>query len=130
MKRDLLGIHPVSLNLYQLLVGALWLLGMSLVAGESWRLEDSGLRPWLGVLYLAGVASALAFSLYYWLLRRISAVAVSSMVFINPLVAVAFDRLIYGTAVGLNVVVGMLLVFAGVFLCLPVPPAGSWRERS
>lgn len=130
VKRDLLGIHPVSLNLYQLLVGALWLLGMSLVAGESWRLEDSGLRPWLGVLYLAGVASALAFSLYYWLLRRISAVAVSSMVFINPLVAVAFDRLIYGTAVGLNVVVGMLLVFAGVFLCLPVHPAGSWRERS
>jgi drug/metabolite transporter (DMT)-like permease len=119
VKRDLLGIHPVSLNLYQLLVGALWLLGTSLAAGEVWLPQGAGLRPWLGVLYLAGIASALAFSLYYWLLRRVSAVAVSTMVFVNPLVAVAFDGLIYGTAVGFNVILGMLLVFTGVFLCRP-----------
>ncbi len=119
VKRDLLGIHPVSLNLHQLLVGSMSLVATSLAAGESWSPAAAGWRPWLGVVYLAGVASALAFSLYYWLLRRISAVAVSTMVFVNPLVAVAFDWLIYGTAIGLNVMVGMLLVFAGVLLCRP-----------
>lgn len=118
VKKSLMGIHPVALNLHQLVTGTFCLLVMSAVAGESWTV-DPGPRAWFGLIYLAGIASALAFSLYYWLLRRVSAVAVSSMVFVNPLVALVADRLVFGTPVGVPVILGMLLVFAGVLLCRP-----------
>jgi len=115
IKWRLSHLHPVSLTLWQMILGSVGLLACGLALGE-WRTVTWTPRSVLGILYLGIVASALAFTLYYWLLQRVPAVAVSCMIFVNPVVALLGDHWIYGSEVTSRMVLGMLLIFAGIGL--------------
>lgn len=116
VKRDLLHIHPVPLNFCQLTIGSGFLLVLSLAFGETWRFPVEP-RPLFGLLYLALIASALAFTLYYWLLKRSSAVSVSTMVFVNPIVALVADWAVFGSAITWLAWGGVSLVLTGILVC-------------
>jgi drug/metabolite transporter (DMT)-like permease len=115
IKRHLMGMHPAVITLAQLLVGSALLLVLAVVSGEGGRIEVTG-RALAGILYLGIVASALAFTLYYWLLGRGSAITVSTMIFITPVVALYGDWLVYAEPIRERVILGMGLIFAGIGL--------------
>jgi drug/metabolite transporter (DMT)-like permease len=72
----------------------------------------------LAVLYLALVGSAVSFTLYFWLLARLPATALSLINYIIPVVAVAVGTLWLHEPLTARIVAGAALVIAGVALAL------------
>jgi drug/metabolite transporter (DMT)-like permease len=112
-KKHLTGIHPGSLALNQTALGSALLILVALFRGELGE-ATWGTNALMGLAYLAVIASALAFTLFYWLLQRMSAVTLALMIFILPIVAVICEWFVYGEIITATTVVGMVLIFLGI----------------
>ncbi len=115
VKKYLTGIHAVSLSLHQMIWGAASLFLFGVVAGELPNIHFQT-RSFLAVLYLGAVGSALAFVLYYWLLRRIGAISLSFVIYVTPVIAIIVDWLYFGQLVSLRTIGGLILIFLGITL--------------
>ncbi len=71
---------------------------------------------WLSVLYLATIGSALAFTLYMYALKHLSATVSSLYTYINPVVAVLLGWLLLGETLTPFVMGGMGITIVGVWL--------------
>jgi drug/metabolite transporter (DMT)-like permease len=115
VKKHLSHISTAPLTLHQMFWGLLSLFIISLAFGETanininWQVASA-------VLYLGAVGSAVAFVLYYWLLKKISAITLSFIIYITPVVAIFADWLIFDEKIALKTFMGMLLIFCGVAL--------------
>ena len=83
------------------------------------------LRPtyWLGLLYLSLVASALAFWLYYRIIRAIGAAKAAYSSVLIPIVAMAISTLAEGYRWAALAIAGGLLVLGGLIVALGAPRA-------
>lgn len=111
------GVHPLSISAMPMLFGTL------LMVPVAWTTERDmairwGARPILAVLYLALVGSALAFTLYYWLLRRLPASRLALINYATPVVAVLVGTLFLGEPFTARIAIGALLVVSGVALAM------------
>lgn len=115
IRRDLGGIAPLALTAWTLVAGAvvvpLYALGFE--STEALRISGRGLAT---VLYLSIVASGLAFAVYYKLLASISALTMSLIAFITPIIALVLGALFDREELTLRTEVGIALVLLGVFL--------------
>ena len=73
---------------------------------------------WLALLYLALVASVVAFWLNYWLLRRMDTSAMLLMGVAEVPIAVALGAIVFGERLPPGTVVGAICVLVGVFSAL------------
>ncbi len=110
-----LEIGPVAFNAVMMLLGGSWLLLAGLATGElpRWEWHPGGL---VAMLYLALFGSALAYTAYSWLLKRVPADRVGTFAYVNPAVATALGWAILGESLGPLQVAGMLVVLLGVAL--------------
>ncbi len=129
VKKRLSAVDPVALSLQQMVFGAVALLAIGLAVGESRALHATP-KALLAVLYLGLAASALAFVLYYWLLQKLSAITLSLLVFVLPVVAVLFDWLLLGQKLAPQTAVGMLIILGGVGLSLRPGARSGLRSSS
>jgi len=113
IKKYLSSIHPVTLSFYQMLQGIIFLyvIGFSLESSREIVLSP---RVIFSVIYLGAVGSALAFALYYWLLQKWSAISLSLIIYIIPLVALLMDYLILSEVIHPRAVAGMFIIFSGI----------------
>jgi drug/metabolite transporter (DMT)-like permease len=97
-------------------VGGGALILISLLNGGAAQI--AGLRGggWVAALYLAAGGGALAFFLWVFALQHASPTRVANTMTINPLVAGVLAALILGEPVTLNLAVGLLAVFAGIWI--------------
>ncbi len=115
VKKYLAHLHPISLSFHQMLQG-IFFLGMFGILLEHSAAIHFNARVGLALLYLGLIGSALAFTLYYWLLQHMSPITLSLIIYITPLVALLVDYLVYREVVALRTVLGMLIIFAGITL--------------
>lgn len=82
----------------QMTCGGLLLCIASLVMGEPMHMSLSAItmRSALSLVYLIFIGSVLAFACYTWLMKHVRTDAVSTHVFVNPLVAVALGAWLAG----------------------------------
>lgn len=73
------------------------------------------------LVYLAAIGSVGAFLMYYWLLRRTTAIAVSMIAFITPLVAIVLGWTFMEETLSLRVSLGTSLILSGVAFVLRRP---------
>lgn len=132
VKRDLHHTDPVLATALQMSLGAVLLLGLGMLT-ESW--QDFHLTPRaLGsLLYLSIFGSAVAFSLYFWALKKTEATKMSLIAFVTPLVALVGGHLILDEPITGRLAAGSLLVLAGIliinyFPALKRKPAGSQKS--
>jgi drug/metabolite transporter (DMT)-like permease len=111
------GVHPLSISAVPMGLGALMVLPFARLA-EADRPIHLSVRPVLAVLYLAVVGSAVAFTLYYWLLRRLPATSLSLINYATPVVAVLVGSLFLGEPFTIRVLIGSALVVAGVAIAV------------
>ena len=102
-------------------VGGLFLLGGICLTGLGLVLEPVSEISWTGtfvasLLYAALVGTALAWILWFGLVRAGEASRVSAYVFLVPLVAVLLGTLFLGETVGPLLLVGAALVVSGIYL--------------
>ena len=69
-------------------------------------------------------ALAVAFSVYYWLLRRSTVLRLSMITYTAPVVAVAVGAALFGERLGWPALAGAGLVLGGVWLTVAVRHAG------
>lgn len=110
-----LAVGPIAFNAVMMLLGSAWLLLAGLGTGElpRWHWSPGGL---LAMTYLAVFGSALAYTAYSWLLKRVPADRVSTFAYVNPAVATVLGWAVLGEALEPLQVVGMVVVLLGVAL--------------
>jgi drug/metabolite transporter (DMT)-like permease len=74
------------------------------------------LESWLSMFYLVTIGSALAFTLYMYALKHLSATVSSLYTYINPVVAILLGWLLLGESLTPMIVAGMAVTIAGVWL--------------
>jgi drug/metabolite transporter (DMT)-like permease len=128
MKRHAEGVHPVVATTIFLTVTAISLGLVVLVRGPA-PLAVPALKPTLALLYLAIFGSVIAFATYFWLLARLSLVAVSTLVFVFPLVSLAADALWeHQVRLGARAYVGVAITLAGLAVNLMMERARLRRS--
>jgi len=70
--------------------------------------------PFLECFHQPPIGSALAFVLYYRLLQSMSAVTISLIIYVTPLVALVGDFLLFDKTIALRSLAGMAIIFAGI----------------
>lgn len=95
------------------LMAAIVLVPVALVVDQPWALEPSA-RSLLAVLGLAVFATGAAFVVYFHLLATIGSIATASQAYLRILIGVGLGVIFLGERLSASVVVGLLLVVAGV----------------
>lgn len=125
VKKYLSNVPTIPLTLHQMIWGVLILGFIGLLRGEAAHITLAP-RVVLSVIYLGAVGSALAFVLYYSLLKEMSAVTLSSIIYVTPLVAIFIGWILLDEAITLRILIGTAVIFAGI----ATAQAGEYRKVS
>jgi len=106
-----------------MLAGAAALVLISGLSGDLARVSAFTLSQWAAALYLAAGGGALAFFLWVWALQHASPTRVANTMTVNPIVAGLLAAGLLGEPMTLNLVVGLIAVFAGVWIATTEGPA-------
>jgi drug/metabolite transporter (DMT)-like permease len=113
VKKYLSAINPVALSFFQMMQGIIFLSLIGFILERTSEIQVN-LRVAVAVIYLGAVGSALAFALYFWLLQKWSAVSLSVIVYIIPIVALFVDYLVLSELIHPRAILGMMIIFSGV----------------
>ena len=116
-KRELHDLDPGLSTALQLFFGFFFLAGASVIA-ESGRPSDWSARAIAATLFLAVAGSAVAFGLYYWLLKRWMAYKVTSLDLVMPVIAVFEGWLFLGEPLTGSMVIAAATVIGSVAMVL------------
>jgi drug/metabolite transporter (DMT)-like permease len=106
--------HPVVTNAIGMSLGAVLLLLLSMIVGESWEAPDSP-SVWAAIAYLA-VASPFLFMLVVYVIQRWTATGASYQFVLFPIVSVIGGALLLGEEVTSSLLLGAPFVLAGVYI--------------
>jgi drug/metabolite transporter (DMT)-like permease len=118
---------PFVLNFFGMGLGAACLLTMS-AAMETWSAVVWSRSNVLALVYLSVFGSVIAFSAYYYLIKKMDATVVSLTTLIIPIVALALGRAFLEETVTPMAIAGIATILAGV--AVAILPAGSRRLSS
>lgn len=115
-------IHPLSISGIPMGITAAVMAAVALVF-ESDRTIQLNAVSVGALLYLAIIGTAVTFSLYYWLLRQVTATGLSLIAYMTPVVAVFVGTVFMDETMTGRILAGTVLVVLGVALA-------SWAGRS
>lgn len=121
VKKHGAAVHPLSVSSVPMLLAAAVTGALALVF-ERHRPIVFDTASVGALLYLAIAGSAVAFGLYYWLLRHHSATRLSMIAYTSPLIAVVVGTTFLDEPLTPRLAIGGLLVLFGVFLTVRVRP--------
>jgi len=107
------AIHPISLAAMPMAVATVVMTGMALLF-ERHRSIAWTRTSVVSLAYLAVIGSAVTFTLYYWLLRRVRASRVALIAYATPVIAVVTGVLFLHEPLTARIVLGGAVVIAGV----------------
>ncbi len=113
VKRRLAHLDPLLINLRPMLYGGVVLMALSLATegGAPWTWTVRGA---VALLYLAIFGSAVAFSIYFWLMRTVPISRLSFIVYVTPIIALLLGALVENEPMTWNLILGALLVLSGI----------------
>lgn len=105
--------HPLGMNLFPLIIAGVTMLIAAFIfeTPASWKFNLAGIGS---VVYLALFGTVIAFSVYYWLIKRINVILLSLITFITPIIAVMLGVIILGEKLSSQAIGGSALVLTGV----------------
>jgi drug/metabolite transporter (DMT)-like permease len=110
-------VSALSLTAVPMLLSSLVLFALAALF-ERERTIDLAPAPIAAVLYLAVVGSAVAFSLFFWVLKHVTVTRLSLVTYAIPVVAVTVGTIFLDEPLTLTMVVGAGLVIAGAALVM------------
>jgi drug/metabolite transporter (DMT)-like permease len=114
-KRIKIPLGAWTLNFWQMLIGALALLALAFVTGESWPATTT-MAEWGWFLWLAVPASTGSFGLWFMALSRGTAMRTSGYLFLAPLFTILLSMVILGGVLSWIQCLGGVLVGSGLWL--------------
>jgi drug/metabolite transporter (DMT)-like permease len=115
----------------QFVLGAIIVAAVALVAGDG---VGTGPRAsWPELAYLAVATTFVPFTVYYWLIRRVTATYASVIGYVVPLIAVVTGVILLDEQIQPGILLGGLLILGGVVITDRLehqlrPPSGGRRS--
>jgi drug/metabolite transporter (DMT)-like permease len=100
--------------------GAAALLLVGALTGRLAVLSGFGVNEWIAGLYLGAAGGALAFILWVLALERATPTRVANTMTVNPVAAALLATVLVGEPVTLNLIVGLIAVFCGIWIATTV----------
>ena len=122
-------VHPVALNAVGMVAGAVVLVGASAVVGEPLVLPQR-VATWVALGYVAAIGSVVVFLLYVYVVQHWTASRAAYVMVLIPFVTVVLSAWLDQEPVTGGLVLGGLLILAGVYVgALRQPPASPRRTH-
>jgi len=115
-RRMLANSPPLATATFQLLASSVM---MSVIAGwfdRPWQLPMPSLTTWLAMLGLAALSTALAYIVFFQILRRSGATNVMLVTLLLPITAILLGAFVLGEALSLREIVGALVIGSALLL--------------
>jgi drug/metabolite transporter (DMT)-like permease len=109
------GVSPLLNAGLQITAGGLGGFALSAMFDPTYEINHTQ-TGWLSVIYLAVIGSALAFTLYMFVLKHLSATISSLYTYINPVVAILLGWALLGESLTIWEGIGMLVTIVGVWV--------------
>jgi len=113
-KKTLSYVDPTIVNIVQFPIGTFFLLAATLILGEL--TFNMNLTYMLSIFYISVFGSAIGFTIWLFLIREEEAIIVSASSLIIPAMALFFGWLFLGETFGLLSLLGVILIFTGIYL--------------
>ena len=116
VRRALSNSPPLATATFQLMASSLM---MAVVAGifeRPWQLPVPGAVTWLAVLGLAALSTALAYIVFFQILRRSGATNVMLVTLLVPVTAILLGSLVLGEHISAREIVGALVIGSALLL--------------
>jgi drug/metabolite transporter (DMT)-like permease len=115
-KRMMRKYDPFLIVGYVSILGGLSLIPFSLAEGSLQQILTLSPHSWFAILFLALGCSLLGYYIWFHAVRHIGAAVTSSFLFVEPLVTALLAVTVVGEALTIYILVGGLLILAGVYL--------------
>ena len=126
VRARLADVPPLELATGMVTAGALVALPVSVLSGPPGAVALDGAVSLLAVGILS---TAVAWPIFFRVLRRTSPTAASTVTFIVPAFAIAWGSIVLAEPVGVGLVVGFGLILVSLMLVLGVTPRVPWATR-
>jgi O-acetylserine/cysteine efflux transporter len=105
----------IAMNTFNCVAAAIMLLPLSV--GQSIHLDwrAVGWPGWLGMIYMAAASSVAAYTIFYWILRYMSASRVAAVSYFQPIVVILLSVAFLGESPTRNLLLVTALVLLGVY---------------
>jgi drug/metabolite transporter (DMT)-like permease len=106
----------LSMNTYNYIIGGTLILPLAVRQGIKLNWGAVGWQGWFAVVYMAAIASVLAYLIYYWALAHMAASRLAALSYLQPVLATLLSVAILGEKVTGHLLGGGSLILAGVYL--------------
>jgi drug/metabolite transporter (DMT)-like permease len=117
----LAGVEPLELATGMLVAGATVLVPVALLSGPA---RVPAIDGAISLVAVGTLSTALAWPIFFRVLRRTTPTAASTATFIVPAFAIAWGALALGETVGIGLLVGFGLILVSLTLVLGMVPSG------
>lgn len=109
--------NNITLNLfYQFTIATVIQFVMAFIFSSDTNTSDWSFRSIFATVYLAIFGSVIAFFAYYYALKKVSAVRVSVLNYVNTIIAITLGWLLLDEIITLDFIIAAFLIMSGVFI--------------
>jgi drug/metabolite transporter (DMT)-like permease len=126
-RRLLSTTPPLGTAAFQLLASTVMMAIVAGVAERPWRLPVPGATTWLAVLGLAALSTALAYIVFFQILRRSGATNVMLVTLLIPVTAILLGYFVLGEPISVREIAGALVI-GSALLVIDGRVSALWRR--
>jgi drug/metabolite transporter (DMT)-like permease len=115
-RRKLSNSPPLATATFQLLASALMMTIVAAVFERPWQLPMPGVTTWLAMIGLAALSTALAYIVFFQVLRRSGSTNVMLVTLLIPVTAILLGYLVLGESISLRETIGALVIGSALLL--------------
>jgi drug/metabolite transporter (DMT)-like permease len=108
--------QPLGTATFQMVASAAMMLPVAALYDRPWHLPIPGARTWLAVIGLAVLSTALAYIVFFQILRRSGASNVMLVTLLIPVTAILLGYLLLGEPISLREIVGAAVIGSALLL--------------
>jgi len=123
-RRNVRGLAPMIPAVFQVTFALLIVGALALIVERPWETATPDAQAWFSVVWLGILGSGIAYLAYFRLLSKWGATRTSLVAYLLPIVGIVLGALVLQEPIGPPLVVGTVLVIAGVALV-----NGRWGRR-
>ncbi|MBR0849910.1 DMT family transporter [Bradyrhizobium diazoefficiens] len=115
-RRLLKDSPPLGTAAFQLMASTVMMAVVGGVVEQPWRLPTPGVATWLAVLGLAFLSTALAYIVFFQILRRSGATNVMLVTLLIPVTAILLGSLVLGEPISLREIAGAIVIASALLV--------------
>lgn len=115
-RRNLLDSPPLATAAFQLTASSLVMAVVAAAVERPWQLPLPGLATWLAVVGSAALSTALAYVIFFRILRRAGSTNVMLVTLLIPVTAILLGYLVLGETISFREIVGAVVIGSALLI--------------